>query len=53
MERKTVTRPIRVLVTIAEVALLIVLVAIMALIIDHRLSRQLDAVDITWEEVRK
>lgn len=53
VERKTVTRVLRFLVILAEIVILLALVAVMALIIDHRLSRQLDAVEITWEEVRK
>jgi len=38
--------------TIAELIVLAVLVGIWFSIIDDRLSRQLDGVDITWEELK-
>jgi hypothetical protein len=47
------TRPRRILLTLAELALLIVLVALWALIVDYKCSRNLDANEITWEEVSK
>jgi hypothetical protein len=47
------TRPVRIAITLAEIALLIVLVALWALIVDYKCSRNLDANEITFEEVSK
>jgi hypothetical protein len=47
------TRPVRIAITLAEIALLIVLVAVWMLIVAERCERNLDANEITWEEVSK